>query len=52
VSVIASVGANCRSFRSLIEQGLGCFDENRGGLAAAFDKALPTRLSGARPAGS
>jgi Ca-activated chloride channel family protein len=52
VSVIASVGANCRSFRSLVEQGLSCFDERKGGLAAAFDKALPTRLPAASPAGS
>ena len=52
VSVIASVGANCRSFQPLVEQGLSCFDERKGGLAAAFDKALPARLSDAPRAGS
>jgi len=43
VSVIASVGANCRTFQPLVEQGLSCFDADRGGLAAAFEKALPSR---------
>jgi hypothetical protein len=51
VSVIASVGANCRAFRPLVEQGLSCFDESLGGLAAAFDKALPARLSAGAGAG-
>jgi hypothetical protein len=43
VSVIASVGANCRTFQPLVEQGLSCFDADRGGLDAAFEKALPSR---------
>jgi hypothetical protein len=43
VAVIASVGANCRTFQPLVAQGLSCFDENRGGLDAAFDQALPSR---------
>ena len=45
VSVIASVGANCQVFEPLRRQGLSCFDETRGGLAAAFDKALPSRAA-------
>lgn len=45
VSVIASVGANCRAFEPLRRQGLSCFDETRGGLAAAFDQALPSRAA-------
>jgi hypothetical protein len=43
VSVIASVGANCRTLQPLVEQGLSCFDADRGGLDAAFEKALPSR---------